>query len=62
MSYQITRQEINILLGGDFVAVDKKGKQLPPGIRQRANGRYEGRVKVEYTRIPLQKPKRKCVS
>ena len=48
MSYQITRQEINILLGGDFVAVDKKGKQLPPGIRQRANGRYEGRVKVEY--------------
>lgn len=33
---------------GDFVAVDKKGKQLPPGIRQRANGRYEGRVKVEY--------------
>ncbi|MFR6581356.1 MAG: hypothetical protein ACLURP_04555 [Ruminococcus sp.] len=24
MSYQITRQEINILLGGDFVAVDKK--------------------------------------
>lgn len=41
-------QQINILLGGDFVAVDKKGKQLPPGIRQRANGRYEGRVKVEY--------------
>ena len=33
---------------GDFVAVDKKGKQLPLGIRQRANGRYEGRVKVEY--------------
>ena len=30
------------------MAVDKKGKQLPPGIRQRANGRYEGRVKVEY--------------
>ena len=30
------------------MAVDKKGKQLPLGIRQRANGRYEGRVKVEY--------------
>lgn len=30
------------------MAVDKNGKKLPPGIRQRANGRYEGRVKYEY--------------
>lgn len=30
------------------MATDKKGKKLPPGIRQRANGRYEGRVKYEY--------------
>lgn len=30
------------------MAVDKNGKPLPPGIRQRANGKYEGRVKVEY--------------
>lgn len=30
------------------MAVDKNGKKLPPGIRQRANGRYEGRVKFEY--------------
>lgn len=30
------------------MAVDKKGKKLPPGIRQRANGRYEGRLKHEY--------------
>ena len=30
------------------MAVDKNGKPLPPGIRQRANGKYEGRVKVDY--------------
>lgn len=30
------------------MAVDKNGKKLPPGIRQRANGRYEGRIKCEY--------------
>ena len=30
------------------MAADKNGKQLPPGIRQRSNGRYEGRVKYEY--------------
>lgn len=30
------------------MAVDKNGKKLPPGIRQRRNGRYEGRVKYEY--------------
>lgn len=30
------------------MAVDNKGKQLPKGIRQRKNGRYEGRVKCEY--------------
>ena len=30
------------------MAVDKNGKKLPPGIRQRANGRYEGRIKYEY--------------
>ena len=30
------------------MAVDKKGKKLPPGIRQRANGRLEGRIKHEY--------------
>lgn len=30
------------------MAVDKNGKKLPPGIRQRNNGRYEGRIKYEY--------------
>lgn len=30
------------------MAVDKNGKKLPIGIRQRANGRYEGRIKYEY--------------
>ena len=30
------------------MAVDKNGKKLPPGIRQRANGRYEGRIKYQY--------------
>lgn len=30
------------------MAVDKKGKKLPAGIRQRANGRYEGRIKYDY--------------
>lgn len=30
------------------MAVDKSGKKLPPGIRQRENGRYEGRIKYEY--------------
>ena len=30
------------------MAVDKNGRTLPPGIRQRANGKYEGRVKVDY--------------
>lgn len=30
------------------MAVDKKGKQLPPGIRQRENGRYEGRIRYKY--------------
>ncbi len=30
------------------MAVDKKGKKLPQGIRQRANGRYEGRIKYDY--------------
>ena len=33
---------------GEGMAVDKNGKKLPPGIRQRANGRYEGRIKYEY--------------
>ena len=30
------------------MAVDKNGKKLPQGIRQRNNGRYEGRIKYEY--------------
>lgn len=30
------------------MAVDKNGKKLPTGIRQRSNGRYEGRIKHEY--------------
>lgn len=30
------------------MALDKNGKPLPPGIRQRTNGKYEGRVKVDY--------------
>ena len=30
------------------MAVDSKGKKLPAGIRQRSNGRYEGRVKYDY--------------
>ena len=29
------------------MALDKNGKQLPPGIRQRSNGRYEGRVQYD---------------
>lgn len=30
------------------MAVDKNGKPLLPGIRQRVNGKYEGRVEVDY--------------
>ena len=30
------------------MAVDSKRKKLPSGIRQRANGRYEGRIKYDY--------------
>lgn len=30
------------------MAIDKNGKKLPVGIRQRENGKYEGRVKYEY--------------
>lgn len=30
------------------MAVDKNGKKLPQGIRQRSNGKYEGRIKYEY--------------
>ena len=30
------------------MAVDKQGKALPKGIRQRANGKYEGRIKYDY--------------
>lgn len=33
---------------GDKMAVNKNKKKLPPGIRQRANGRYEGRIKHDY--------------
>lgn len=67
MSYQITRQEINILLGGDFVAVDKKGKQFRlVFVREQMDAmRAVLRLNIGailYTRIPLQKPKRKCVS
>ena len=31
-----------------IMAKDLNGKKLPPGIRQRDNGRYEGRIKYEY--------------
>ena len=34
--------------GCDSMAKDLKGRELPSGIRQRANGKYEGRVKVDY--------------
>lgn len=30
------------------MAKDKKGRELPKGIRQRENGRYEGRIKYDY--------------
>lgn len=30
------------------MAIDKNGKKLPQGIRQRSNGKYEGRIKHEY--------------
>ena len=30
------------------MAVDKNGKKLPQGIRQRSNGKYEGCIKYEY--------------
>ena len=35
------------------MAVDKNGKPLPPGIRQRANGKYEGRVQYEFDRYSV---------
>lgn len=30
------------------MAIGKNGKKLPQGIRQRSNGKYEGRIKYEY--------------
>ncbi|WP_395549217.1 MULTISPECIES: tyrosine-type recombinase/integrase [unclassified Lacrimispora] len=35
------------------MAVDKNGKTLPPGIRQRSNGKYEGRVQFEFDRYSV---------
>ena len=35
------------------MAVDKNGKPLPLGIRQRANGKYEGRVQYEFDRYSV---------
>lgn len=35
------------------MAIDKNGKQLPPGIRQRSNGKYEGRVQYEFDRYSV---------
>ncbi|MDR2023057.1 MAG: site-specific integrase [Hungatella sp.] len=35
------------------MAVDKNGKALPPGIRQRSNGKYEGRVQFESDRYSV---------
>lgn len=35
------------------MALDKNGKQLPPGIRQRSNGKYEGRVQNEFDRYSV---------
>lgn len=35
------------------MAVDKNGKTLPPGIRQRSNGKYEGRVQYESDRYSV---------
>ena len=38
------------------MAVDKRGKKLPAGIRQRSNGRYEGRVKYDYKSYSVYAP------
>lgn len=35
------------------MAVDKNGRALPPGIRQRSNGKYEGRVQYESDRYSV---------
>ena len=35
------------------MAKDLKGKELPPGIRQRKNGRYEGRVQYKGERYSV---------
>lgn len=35
------------------MAIDKNGKPLPPGIRQRSNGKYEGRVQYESDRYSV---------
>ncbi|WP_313185928.1 tyrosine-type recombinase/integrase [Lacrimispora sp.] len=35
------------------MAVDKNGKTLPPGTRQRSNGKYEGRVQYESERYSV---------
>lgn len=35
------------------MALDKNGKTLPPGIRQRSNGKYEGRVQYEFDRYSV---------
>lgn len=35
------------------MAIDKNGKALPPGIRQRSNGKFEGRVQYESDRYSV---------
>ena len=42
------RTDVQTAEKGADMAVDSKGKKLPSGIRQRANGRYEGRIKYDY--------------
>lgn len=38
---------------GEIMAKDLKGKELPSGIRQRKNGKYEGRVQYENERYSV---------
>lgn len=38
---------------GYNVAIDKNGKTLLPRVRQRSNGKYEGRVQYEFDRYSV---------
>lgn len=35
------------------MAIDKNGKTLLPRVRQRSNGKYEGRVQYEFDRYSV---------